>query len=269
MPLKVKEEDTKEIQNPTEDYSALIQVDVLPSKFLPYPEKSEIYFKSYTFGEISKMSQSKVNASKKIDMALEGIQTKGFNKDNISYFDLQYISLLRRGSTFSTSDFSIRYTCRNKEVEKEGDGEEKTERCKHENFEILPLTNFEFIDLEIPKLPINVNFSNKKVKFNVFTVGDYKFLDNIGKANDSMAILAKQTDIEKFEEAYEFIQEVTGTDLVWLKKIDVLLNHGLKPFKLECRDCKYINYIGAGEGDVIIMPFCRTEDPHGDIISFG
>jgi hypothetical protein len=243
MPLKVKEEDTKEIQNPTEDYSALIQVDVLPSKFLPYPEKSEIYFKSYTFGEISKMSQSKVNASKKIDMALEGIQTKGFNKDNISYFDLQYISLLRRGSTFSTSDFSIRYTCRNKEVEKEGDGEEKTERCKHENFEILPLTNFEFIDLEIPKLPINVNFSNKKVKFNV--------------------------DIEKFEEAYEFIQEVTGTDLVWLKKIDVLLNHGLKPFKLECRDCKYINYIGAGEGDVIIMPFCRTEDPHGDIISFG
>lgn len=269
MPLEVKKKNTKEIQNPTEDYSALIQVDVLPSKFLPYPEKSEIHFKSYTYGEISKMSQSKVSISKKIDMAFEGIQTNGFDIKDLSYFDLQYISLLRRGSTFSTSDFSIKYTCRNKKVEIKEGKKKKVKKCEQDNFEIIPLTSFEFIDLEIPKLPINVKFSERIVKFNIFTIGDYKFLDSIGKVDDTTAILAKQTDIKNFEEAHKFIQGITGKDLIWLKKVDMMLNHGLKPFKLECKVCKYVNYIGPGEGDVVIMPFCREEDSHGDVISFG
>ena len=257
MPLEVK--DGKENKNTVMDNSALIQVEVVPSKFLPYPKGSKIHFKSYTYGEISKMSQSKVSSSKKIDMALKGIDTTGFNVEDLSYFDLQYISLLRRGSTFSTSDFSMKYTCRGKEVKK----------CGFENFEILPLTRFEFLDLKFPKLPITVKFSKKTVKFHAFTVRDYKFLEEQGKAGDPIAVLAKQTNIDPFEEAYGFIYEITGTDLRWLKKVDAMLNHGLKPFKLECRECKQINYRGVGEGDVIIMPFCKPEDTHGDVLSFG
>jgi len=268
MPLQVKQSSNIK-NNESKDFSALIKVDLLPSKFLPYPEKSEIFFRSYTYGEISQISQSKVGINDKINMAIRGITTKGFNVDEISYFDLQYVSLLRRGSTFATNDFSVRYKCRNKEVRKIIEGKEKIESCQKENFEILPLTNFEFIDLEIPQLPINVKFKDRKVRFDVFRVKDYLYLNNVNKADDAIAILAIQTDIKDFEEAYKFIQGVSGDDLVLLKRIDVMLNHGLKHFKLKCRDCGYINYIGPGEGDVIIMPFCSTKDTHGDVISFG
>jgi hypothetical protein len=258
MPLKgdVSKKDTKEKVN-VENHSALIQVTTLPSKFLPYPKGSEIHYQSFSYGDISQMNQSKVSFSVKIDMALKGIETKGFEKEDITYFDFQYISLLRRASTFQSSEYSINYICRNNE-------------CNKTNSDILPLTKFEFIDLEVPRFPIKVKFSNDMVlNFRPLTLRDYKSLFKISKANDDVAIATKQSDCKDFTKTYNFIKQAKGKDLLILNKVDKYLNHGVKRFELECKHCGFINSISKGEDDVVIIPFRNEEDALGDVISFG
>jgi len=281
----------------------------LPSKYLSYPENSRILADTYSYGEIKRLSDSKLPLDLQYEILLEGNNTENFNKNDITFFDFIYINVLRKLSSMKSPSFSVSVDC---------------PKCHKTSSFDFGLEKLSFSELEIPKLPIVIDFiSIGKLEFMPLTIGDFVsliksdkyyqkddnkyILDTEGKKlRDSVALMAAQCSSLPFDTAYQTITNLKDDDdIKLLEQVDGLLEHGIEPLKVTCKqkigevpkeitdymekrkslngvgselgpmpidtrlNCNQIININLIGGEVIIRPFRGSDEPTKSRISFG
>jgi hypothetical protein len=233
-----------------------IRVTDLPSVGRAYPDGTEIHYKPYTFGEVKAFSQSKgkMSAAKSVERVLSGIDVNGMAKEDLTFFDFLYISLLRRLSTMNAIEFKLGVGC---------------PKCHKPVTHTFSWEGLIFEDLPAPKLPIIVDICDKAdVRFTPITVKQYQELTRKQQDEDPVAIAAMQSSLD-FDEAYKTFSDAVGDDAALLDEIDKLLYHDLKPAQVTCVHCNH-NFNAALDDEAsLISPFRKSESASRARIRFG
>lgn len=234
-------------------------IDRLPSKCLSYPENVEIAYRPYSFGEAKKLSQSKFSMKEHIDFVLSGVQTQGLkSKYDITYSDFLFISLLRRIATVQTQTVSITFPC---------------QHCESPNTYQINVSDLEFQDIEIPKLPMIVNIKGKELRFSFFTIGNFIEAQKKNNLKDNMALLAYSVTNMPYREAYSIITDnnLSFEDGSVLDVVEAQLYHGLKTKEFVCQkgDCGQTSKVNLEILNMVISPFRENEDSYRDRIRYG
>lgn len=225
----------------------------LPSRGLPYGGAKSLKYRGYCFGEVKKVSgETGHSIGDGLNLVLSGV-TCSFDPLDLTLADALFIGLLRKISTFGSDKvFRAEYLC----------------RCGAKNSSTVRREEVEFEDLAIQSLPIKAQFSFGSVKFHPITVREFIRLSEMGKADDEIAMLALQSDME-FNTAHDRFSKVTGQDMAILKRVDDYLFHGLKPIHTQCVKCKTMIEVELDGGQALILPFRGPESTIEDCISFG
>jgi hypothetical protein len=245
----------------------VITVKELPSKWIPYPKGAEIKYVPYLFGELWGRSQSIQSPKDSYKLILDGITTS-FNKEELTYFDFIFISLLRRLSTFGTDQITLEFVC---------------PVCGHRNKEIILLGNLEFKDVEAPEFPVCFSDPEDGTEFEVspLTMGKYFMLLDMGKEKDRVAVYAACVRNLEFPEAYRRIFYAKGELSETLEYVDELLYFGVKPLTLRCKGtrkaegedkpvkCDVPIKVEIDDEKVIIEPFRGNVGSIRDRVQFG
>lgn len=233
-----------------------IRVTDLPSVGRAYPQGTEIHYKPYTFGEVKSFSQSKgkMSAAKSVERVLSGINVVGMDKNDLTFFDFLYISLLRRLSTMNAIEFKLGVGCPS---------------CGSPVSHTFSWEGLVFEDLPAPKLPIIVDICDKAdVRFTPLTVAQYQVLTRNKQDEDPVAIAAMQSSLD-FNDAYKTFSDAIGDDAALLDEIDKLLYHDLKPAQVTCATCNH-NFNAALDDEAsLISPFRKSESTTRNRIRFG
>lgn len=236
--------------------STAVKVTTLPSTGKAYPVGVEIHYQPYTFGEVKSFSQSqgKMTMSKRIDQILTGIDIVGMNKEDLTFFDFIYISLLRRLTTMNAIEFTLSVGCPN-----------CGSPVKHQ----FSWEGLVFDDLPAPKLPIIADLcGHQDVKFMPLTLGQYQELSRRGLEEDEVAIAAMTSSLD-FTQARELFHGALGEDAALLGDIDKLMFHDLKPAQATCKACETPFLAALDDEASIITPFRKSESATGSRVRFG
>lgn len=231
-----------------------LTVKDLPSRSLPYPPAAEIKYRPYVFGEIKKISQSKMSERDVFDMVLSGVECKGFDKYDLTVQDTIYIGLLRRMSTFGERGVQVTWNC----------------KCGSENSLPLDMMGLEFNDMEAEKLPVSIDINNVELKFMPLTVS--KMFEMLGDNNenaDEVDFLAKCVSNIDTEKAKQIIYNCDAQDVDVLREVDRQLNHELKPLDIKCQKCKFESTLALDGGQGLLMPFRESKESVRRRIRFG
>lgn len=239
--------------------------DQLPSKGLAYPKYFELSYRPYTFGEIQKINQSKINTKQKLAFVMEGINTS-FDKELLTLSDLSYIALLRKISTIGGHKVNVSARCT---------------QCRHEVTEVLDFGTsksiIEFQDLLAPELPIRITFSNyQEYAFKPITFKSFCKIIEQGLEGDTIALITHQCiDPSQYDELYKVIENSTYEDQVLLEELDKYLEHNIKPVPIACKNkvsdkiCGHINLVELSGGEALLLPFREPKKSHSSRIRFG
>jgi hypothetical protein len=251
----------------------VLEVKVLPSKFLPYPKAAKIAYNPYTFGEIKKFSQSKFSPRGKYEFILEGIKTN-FDKMLLTFSDFLYLALLRKISSLGNSKFQVIYLC---------------EECGFRNEALFNINEIDFKDLEVPELPLVVDIAGTEMHFSPLTIGAYFDLIDKNLFADQMAVYAKQCINLPYDQAFKLVYSASADDGVVLEEIDKMVYHSIAPKKIKCnnterkmseldgegkeievvRPCDHENSIEIDSPEVVVLPFRPDRESIKSRISFG
>lgn len=257
--MKVVELDTQVPNAPTvqpEVSASLPTIDLPdpPSKMLPYPKGSRIKYLPFTYGEIQKYNSSVMSEIDRIEFTMAGIITEGFPKSDLAYYDYLYLSLLRRVTSFSKSQFILNFTC---------------DSCGERNKQTLELGNIEFSDLEIPSLPIIIDLEdNQTLQINPLTVSNYIRLKQEGN-EDPIAAYARSVINMSYERAYSVIEKATDELLEVIEEADSLLGFGKQSISCNCKACGAVNNEPLRDILHLVQPFRRSRESIRNRIRFG
>ncbi|MFA5071270.1 MAG: hypothetical protein WC511_02755 [Candidatus Pacearchaeota archaeon] len=254
-------------------YLPLVNVEDLPSNFLPYPKGVEIAYCPYTYGELKKFAQSKLSVKQRYEFILEGIKVSGMPKEKLTYQDFLFIALLRKLSSVGVSDISIKYACL---------------KCGFENNSHVKLDTLDFNYMNIPELPANIVVKDQEMSFTPLTIEDYFNLYKEGKDKDSVYIMAAQCRSHNLKAAHEILYSANPEDSELLNELDNMFFHGLKPLKFLCENkeakevevvdgveieknvhCDFTNLVELGDASLIVQPFRGDREPVKNRIQFG
>jgi hypothetical protein len=99
------------------DYSSMMAIDSLPSKYLRYPEGTKIYGRPFNIKELIKLANiNDQNALTIIDDMIRST-IKGIAIDDILVGDKIYLLLWLRANTYPESGYSIPFRCQKCEAE--------------------------------------------------------------------------------------------------------------------------------------------------------
>jgi hypothetical protein len=237
--------------------SPFVTVSDLPSKFLPYPENSKIRYKPYSYGELEQIS-STADPIEKINLVLEGIETNGFMKRDLDYQDFIFIMVLRKLSSFSSSQFIFRFNC----IE-----------CDHHNVITQKISNIEFTEIkDVPSLPCVVNIDGTDVEFYTLSVGSVVEMLSKGITNHDKSTVTRLAYMANMavEDAYELISNCTdGETIQTLDVVNSLLNFGGSTTVCKCTSCGKDAKITLRGVAKIAEPFRVSEELIRNRIVFG
>ena len=240
------------------DMLPIIEVENLPSKWLPYPEGSTIRFRPYKLGETLQIVQSKGKGEALLsELVLRGVETS-FGKGDLTLCDFMWLALLRKLSSFGDEQFTIEFKCSN-------------EKCGAKNTFNFSIEQIEFNDLEIPKLPITAQMEDgTELVFSPLTVGGFLELSKKENPGDPSAMLAMACKNLEYDVAYRKIYDVTRPlDKMVLRQVDRHLEHGVRDVQRKCESCNKANRIAIDGPRVLIRPFRFEKQSVSDAIRFG
>lgn len=246
-----------------------LDISKFPSRGICYPTGAKLKYRTYTFGEIRKVSSSNSGTLESIKLTLSGI-TADFNTNDLTLMDCLYVGILRKLSTLNTIKFEVPYICT---------------KCKESSKGYFTQDDIEFRDLsdDITGLPLVCNVNKKDLHFSPMTVGDYLKLlsgtyDSVYKEGKVDRVAAQAITVKnmEFKEAYEFLYGLTNPeDVEVLTEIDKLLLHDIKPLKASCtnqiegKTCMGENSIKLEGREALISPFRKSEKSVRNRIRFG
>lgn len=252
------------IPDPPEDFeeSAFIPVTAIPSGGIPYPVGYRISFRPYVFGEIKIASGGRdMPFGEMAQILMKGIKTT-FPIQDLTFYDFLYISLLRKISSIRDEKILASHECTQKD-------------CKSINtyeIDISPENcEIEFWELDFKELPVTVILGDKELKFRPLTLGQFLQLERVRLEKDPVSILAMQCENLPFMTARSLLfwsmNDYEDSDL--LNRVEEILNHGTKPFRVRCSACNHINYLQIDGGGVVIRPFRSDAKSVNARIRFG
>lgn len=261
---KKVEEKSVRIPIQASDGLAWIKMVEVPSRFLPYPKGSVITYRGYTYGELIRLNQSKLDVGGEIELILEGIRTEGFEKSELSYFDYLFVAMHRKLSTFDTNTFNLVFAC---------------DACGGDNRIEMDVMKVEFTDLSTPELPIVVDVGlDKPLMFKPLTVDSFIRLSRTELLGDQMEIFLEMIDpplppLEK-EDMRKTLTDLPGRMMEVLLQVDTLLYFGVKPVEVQCKHCStpevpYTMKVNIHDPGVIVEPFRGDREFVGNRIRFG
>lgn len=234
-----------------------ISVESLPSKSLPYPDKCEIKYRAYTFGEVKTVSQAKMNHKDTFDFILNGIYTS-FDKYLLTLQDVLFIGFLRKMSTFGDTKISAESEC---------------SKCGHKNkFDIDTEKDLEFNDIEVDELPIIAELeSGTELEFTPMTARDIIKLMDHGDGVDEIDFMAAQCRNFDFKTSREIVYNASPTDARILAEVDRMMSHGLKPVERPCVCGEKITITldTGGTDHQLVLPFRQDEKSFAGRIRVG
>ncbi len=217
-------------------------VTELPSLFFPYPPNSRVIVDSYSYREIEVLNESKLPLDMEYEFVLDGVETQGFNKYDLTFFDFQYSNLLRKIRSIENPRFSVPYYC------------SKCDTIQEQIFSLLEI-GFDDLNLnELKDLPVNIDFNSIGThQFIPLTVG--RFLELLRKdlvylKHNDEYVLNKQGEkihdtsaqiagmcisIADVEEGYNVFSQIRDPeDWELVKLVDKIFDHGISPLNFTC-----------------------------------
>lgn len=224
----VKREDLPVVdKSTTPEHMPMIEVLQLPSKFLPYPDGTKVFYKPYTFGELEKISGSNLSFSEMSKIIMSGIETHGITKMDLDYQDYLYLAVLRKLSTFSKSNYHISFKC---------------PHCQQQVDCSPELSSIEWSEMEgVPELPLLVNIAGMDLDMSSLTVEDVSLLENQGLVKSDIAVIAGMIKNVEFKSAMEIVENLDdGEDIAVLTMAKELLDFGNQTTTIVCpnKECK-------------------------------
>lgn len=235
-----------------------VVVDDLPSRFVPYPEGSKISYKPYTFGEVLNVNDSHLSLKQQFHQVLEGIETVGFDREQLTVPDFLFIGLQRKISTLDTTQFTAAFLCRNPD-------------CKAPNQIDLNTAMFNFEYMAAPKLPVTLkDFPGLgKCVFDPLRVMEYLELAESERGDHNAYMLARMCRNQDFDTACDLFFNATGQAARMLRKVDAHLFHGLNPIPVHCPKCDQPSELKLDGWEAILIPFRGQGESDEDILTFG
>jgi len=246
------------------DHLPIVKVtSVLPSGGFSYPKGYKIFYRPFVFGEISRLSQTKVDFPELARIVLQGIKTS-FPIEMLTFYDFSYLTLLRKLSSIEGSSIKASIPCSNSE-------------CRQMNtyeVEVKAGGDIDFWEIRYKDLPIYVDMKFDKdheetYVFSPLTLERYLCLYEMGMEKDRLAFLAAQCVSHSFEEMLHNINVMCGDEETVLKEIDDLFIQGVKPIPVKCAYCGKVFMLRLESGGALIRPFRRPEDVAKSRIKFG
>lgn len=225
--------------------------DGLPSKFLSYPSGATIKYRPYTYGELLRLSQHKLEEIPEIEFILEGIETS-FDKLDLLYMDYLYLAMLRKISSSESISFTAIILC---------------EKCGEQNKLSRDLTDISFEELKVSKLPIIFEENGREAYFIPMTLKSYIDIHKENKTEDYTYAMAAQIINMNRKDAYDFVYKSKEGDV--LKYIDGQLYFDVADDKFVCSKCKAENVFKLTDRGLLLRTSSRSEDIIRDKIRFG
>lgn len=219
------------LKGPYTGLTPQVKVEDIPSHWKPYPKGSEILLRKYTGLELRYFSDSILSPEKEMDFILDGIQTIGFDKDDLTWHDYKYLGLQRRLISLDSADFSITWFC---------------DKCGNTVSSQVKASNLEFDDISVPSLPMNVKLSFGTYKFFPMTIGGYKLMQKTDREEDSNPELERIKvwmflmsfhiqDLSIQPQLYQdMITKSSEKDIRLLEEVDKRLYHSIMPVNVIC-----------------------------------
>jgi len=214
-------------------------VESLPSNNKVYKDLT-IYFRQYSYGEVTALSSSLLEQDRFIEIIESGITTHNkFDINDLTFQDFLYIALLRKLATLGAdTSYVFETTCL---------------KCGHTVSKTLRPEQFEFVDLE-DEFPLTMPVGKKQVTANPMTLLQYKRQKPRG-----MGILAVELGMT-VEELYAQ-EDIKGVELM-----DAALYHSVAPIKATCSECGTETeidplLIGEDGTNSLVYPFRGPEEP--------
>ena len=261
---KSTEAKSEVLDNPKPSFSPLVKQDLkgLPSKGVPYPPGTEIYFRAYTFGEVKQLNQS-LNSGYKdnLRLVLSGIDVRGdMNVEDLTMHDALFLGFLRKRFTLpsGTEKIIIPFKC---------------PACSEEDQHIIKDTDpIKTNDLDIDKLPCVVNINGEDHSFTPTTVKQsFSLIDVVDVLSaDEEALKAKDLELlniaswcttHDLDTAYENIFNANPDAAHDLNEMVEIFDHGLEALKVKCKHCEH-EFEDYLEGlDRLVLPFRDESKP--------
>ena len=241
-----------------------VELNNLPSKGRGYNSNAKISIRPYSFGEVKRISDSKLSMNEKLQTIVSGVSTN-FDKDKLTLSDVVYLGMIRKLNTLSTFTALYPYDCPN---------------CGTHNDHKFTQNDIEIEDLEAEELPLSVTMSDGKIyEFEPITykdmidIGDGKYDKHVPSKNvlkDKVAIYALLCKNQKFEDSYYFFNyTMDQDDHDVLNEIDMMLSHDVKPLNSTCTNCKTQISLPLKNAIDMVLPFRENKRHVRDRISFG
>lgn len=266
------------LESKKEHFLPTVNVDVtkLPSKGLAYPKDVKISYRPYSYGEVKKVSQSKLSEVEQWDFLLNGINVDGLDKEDLTLGDVLYMAIYRKLSTLGGSKIKAVHKCGG---------------CLEKSESIIELNSVSPNFMKAPKLPMKLNFNDGDYSFSSMTIRMYKAAYDLmlqkPDLDEEFCLMSVQCTSHEFDEVYNrFYNLSTGDEVELLSEIDDYLGHGLKPVKVKCKnlvdnkdkksedgpdkkECGFITDVELDGGQALLLPFREHEKSHGSRIRFG
>lgn len=229
----------------------------LPSKNLQYPDGFKVHYYPFTYGDILKINSSKMSESELYRFILDGIETIGIDKYDLTFYDVVYLGWRRKTSTLAGSVVDTITYCPN---------------CDTRNVRLLSLSDdVDFVDTGVKALPLKTKICGEELHFKFITIRDFLELLDRDATQDVLAVYAKSVTNKDYSEAYEILYNANGDDLERIDRLDLLLYHGLEKIKVECKECKKEYFVALTDSQEveILKPFRGEGNSVADEISFG
>ena len=239
-------------------YVPAVECDDLPSRFVPYPEGSQISYKPYTYGEVLNVNDSRLSLKQQFAKVLEGITTEGFPKGHLTVPDFLFIGLQRKISTLDTTEFTAVFLCRN-------------EDCRFTNQIRLTTAMLHFEYMAAPKLPVVLkDFPGLgKCIFEPLRVEEYLELIDQDKDHQAYMLARMCPNQPNFLKVCDLFFYATGQNARTLRRVDNLLFHGLNPIPVTCPECKQKSELKLDGWEALLLPFRGQDESDEDGIHFG
>ena len=248
------------------------EVTQLPSNFGFYPKNTKIWFYPMTTKEVELLNDSNLDSKKLFENNLANIKTEGINPEELTFSDFIFISLQRRLYSQTEILCTLNSTCPKcgkriieefnfSEIEFENPKDARLQSCELGDYEVVmgPITigsMLKMLDSEEGISAIDtyahcIREIKQKPK-------DESLLDNF--INGFKKEKTQEEIANEFLLAREIIANTWGEERLVLNYIDSLQDHGIKPKKVVCSNCKEAWEEDLGGADALIFPSDRIGD---------
>ena len=220
----------------------LIEVKDLPSHFKCYPEGTEIYYEPIKIGELSALNGGSTIVQRGMEFLINAIHCNTLPAEELAYFDVIYIGVLRKLYAFGDVKGTIGKRC---------------PKCgavvKHE----FSYTDIEFLEIDdVVDFPVIATIGGEELEFGLIT---YKDFMDINPQDGISGVYAHMVKNKSYEDALDIINNVYGEDIHVLQAIEHYLTYGIKPFTEICQN-EIEEIIKDKKGkEKLVKKLCGTE----------